>query len=129
AEWRKRLPGTFLPDLLLLVEGPTDALLIPHLAGCLSVDFDSLGVMVLPAGGSNQVLRRFLDLRDLISIPIVVVVDSDAGQQAEVLADALRDNDRLHVLKSGEIEDVFADEVLVDLVNEHLKNQRLVKQI
>lgn len=128
-QWRSRLPGSFLPDLLLLVEGPTDALLIPHLAGCLAVDFSELGVMVLPAGGSNQVLRRFLDLRDLTAIPMVVVVDSDAGQQAEVLADALRDRDRLHVLKSGEIEDVFADEVLVGLVNEHLKSQRLVKLI
>lgn len=127
--WRFRLPGGFLPEQVLLVEGPTEALLLPHLATLLAVDLDALAVFVLPAGGANQVLRRFLDLRDLTVLPIVSVLDGDATSQASVLADSLRDCDMLHVLQAGEIEDVFDDRVLVRVVNKYLGTVRLAQQI
>lgn len=117
---RLQLPASFLPELILLVEGPTEALILPGMARCLDADFESVGALVLPAGGANQVLRRFLELRDICTLPIVSVLDSDAESQAAILEDSLRDIDRLHVLKSGEIEDVFDEVLFGRLINIHL---------
>ncbi len=128
-KWRPLLPGSFLPHLIILVEGPTEALLLPHLAQCLSISFAALGIHILPAGGANQVVRRFLELRDLTLLPIVCLLDRDAQSQACLLSDSLRDKDRLHVLGAGEIEDVFACELLVELINEHLSSHGLPQQI
>jgi len=129
SESRSRLPGGFLPELVLLVEGPTEAMLLPFFAKSLGVDLAACGVTVVAAGGANQVVRRFLELRDTVDLPIVVVLDADAGSHASTVADMLRDKDRLHVLSAGEIEDVFEIESFVRLVNEHLSQSRLVSPI
>gem|GEM_PF-1099187 len=121
AAWRSRLPGTFLPQLLLIVEGQTEALLIPYLTRSLGVDLDSLAVSVAPVGGAKQAARRYLDLRDLVDIPIVVVLDNDAAEESQLVMDMLRPCDRLHVLSSGEIEDVFEKGVVIELLNRYLQ--------
>jgi hypothetical protein len=127
--WRSRLPASFLPNLIILVEGPTEALILPGMARCLSLDLDAAACLVLPAGGANQVLRRFLELRDISTLPLVAILDSDAQSQAAILGDSLRDNDSLHVLKSGEIEDVFDDPTFVRLINIHLGGLGIGQQI
>ncbi len=121
AAWRNRLPGTFLPQMLLIVEGPTEALLIPYLTRSLGVDLDYSAVLVAPVGGAKQAARRYLDLRDLVAIPIVVVLDNDAAEESQLVMDMLRPGDRLHVLSSGEIEDVFDKAVVIELLNRYLQ--------
>jgi len=122
---RAALPGSFLPALILLVEGPTEALLLPHFARCLGFDLDAHAVMVVAAGGANQVLRRFLDLRVLTTLPIAVVLDGDAREPSTLIAEALRKEDRLHILSAGEIEDVFDQPVFLSLLNDYLRTGRL----
>ncbi len=129
AESRARLPGSFLPNLVLLVEGPTEAMLLPYFAKRLNVDLDACGVVVVASGGANQVVRRFLELRDTVALPIVIVLDADAGSHASTVEDMLREQDRLHVLTDGEIEDVFDIDAFVNLVNEHLSESRLVHPV
>ncbi|HEY9868803.1 MAG TPA: ATP-dependent endonuclease [Candidatus Obscuribacterales bacterium] len=124
AAWRPRLPGSFLPELVLLVEGPTEAILLPWFASRMGIDLDASGVAVLAAGGANQVVRRFLELRDTVVLPVVTVLDADAGEHAATLADMMREKDRLHVLSGGEIEDVFSIDELVTLVNKYLHELR-----
>jgi hypothetical protein len=114
---RKQLPASFMPSLLLLVEGGTEAVLLPHLARLINRDFDALAVMVTSVGGSKQMARRYLELKDSIVLPIVIVVDRDAEEQIEMLSDALRDQDRLHTWSDGEIEDTFQIDVLVRHLN------------
>lgn len=121
AAWRNKLPGTFLPQLLLIVEGQTEALLIPYLTRTLGVDLDNAAVFVAPVGGAKQAARRYLDLRDLVDIPIVVVLDNDAAEESQLVMDMLRPCDRLHVLSSGEIEDVFDKAVAIELLNRYLQ--------
>jgi len=125
SRWRPRLPGSFLPRMALLVEGPTEAILLPHLARCLDFDFDAAGVCVIAAGGANQVLRRYLDLRDLTTVPVLAVLDADARAPASVVSGSLRDCDRLHVLEVGEIEDIFGDQEFLVLLNRFLRSHRL----
>ncbi|MBX9880060.1 MAG: ATP-dependent endonuclease [Candidatus Obscuribacterales bacterium] len=121
AAWRNKLPGTFLPQLLLIVEGQTEALLIPYLTRNLGIDLDSSAVLVAPVGGAKQAARRYLDLRDLVDIPIVVILDNDAAEESQLVMDMLRPCDRLHVLSSGEIEDVFEKAVVIELLNRYLQ--------
>lgn len=120
-KWRDKLPGSFLPNVIVIVEGLTEAVLLPHLLRCLNVDADESGVLIVPAGGARQVVRRYSKWRDLVSLPILVILDKDAEVQAEVLRESLRTIDRLHILAAGEIEDIFDDKLLVLLVNEHLR--------
>lgn len=122
AAWRNRLPGAFLPQLLLIVEGQTEALLIPYLTRSLGIDLDNAAVFVAPVGGAKQAARRYLDLRDLVAVPIVVVLDNDAAEESQLVMDMLRPSDRLHVLSSGEIEDVFDKAVVIEFLNRYLQS-------
>jgi hypothetical protein len=103
--YRKQLPGSFLPRAILLVEGQTEALLIPHFAKLSGCDFNEAAVTVLASGGANQVLRRYIHWRELTGLPIISVLDGDAVEQAKSLSEHLRENDRLLSLPEGEIED------------------------
>jgi hypothetical protein len=120
-EHRAELPGGFLPKLILLVEGETESILLPHFAYLLGHDFSAMGVMVVSAGGGKQVARRYFELRDVVELPIVMLTDADAGEEIEVAAEALREHDRLHIWKDGEIEDTLETEILVQQVNNFLQ--------
>jgi hypothetical protein len=118
---RSNLPGGFLPERILLVEGPTEQIVIPHFARCLNLDFDARRIMLVPSGGANQVLRRYLNFRELVSIPIQCLLDGDVAQYAEAISEHLRDQDELFSLDSGEIEDVFSREQLTRIANSYIQ--------
>jgi hypothetical protein len=118
---RSNLPGGFLPERILLVEGPTEQIVIPHLARCLNLDLDARRIMLVPSGGANQVLRRYLNFRELVSIPINCLLDGDVAQYAEAISEHLRDQDELFSLDSGEIEDVFSREQLTQIANSYIQ--------
>jgi hypothetical protein len=119
---RHELPGHFLPEVILLVEGETESILLPHFANLLGYDFSTMGVMLLSAGGARQVARRYFELRDVVTLPMVLCVDADAGEEIEVAKEALRDSDRLHIWKDGEIEDTLETQVLVQQLNAFLQS-------
>jgi hypothetical protein len=119
-EKRNELPGHFLPRVIVMVEGGTESVLLPHFASLLNIDFASLGIMIMPAGGSKQMVRKFLDLRDSTSIGIALIFDADAVEQMELVEDSLRDCDQLHRWNNGEIEDTLPVEILVQQLNSFL---------
>ncbi len=129
AAFRNRLPGGFLPRLLLLVEGPTEELLIPHFALSMKFSLDAAAIAVVAAGGANQAARQYVELAELLSLPVMVVLDGDARSQATAIRDCLRDCDRLIVLSSGETEDTFQLPVLIKWLNYYLQNGRLSQPI
>lgn len=118
---RDELPGNFLPHLILLVEGETESILLPHFANLLGFDFGRMGIMLVSAGGGKQVARKYFELRDVVSLPIVLFTDADAGEEIEVAAEALREHDRLHIWKEGEIEDTLDRDTLVQQLNTFLQ--------
>ncbi len=126
---RNRLPGAFLPRLLLLVEGQTEAVLVPVFGRCLNFNFDIHGVYLQSSGGAKQVLKRFLQLHNTCTLPIVCVLDADAVEQAELLKENLRQNDRLVHLESGEIEDAFSAKRLVFSLNQYARASGLEQGI
>ncbi len=129
ARWRKQLPGSFLPRVLLFVEGQTEAVLVPAFGRCLNFPLDANGIYLQSSGGAKQVLKRFLQLHSTCNLPIVCVLDADAIEQAELLKQHLRDHDRLIHLESGEIEDAFSAKRLVYSLNQYAKENGLEQGI
>lgn len=119
-ECAKKLAGKLRPNLLLLVEGQTEAIVLPHFARLSDLSFSQLGVEVIASGGAKQVARRYLTIKDTVRLPIVCVLDGDAEHSAELIEDALRDCDQLVSLAVVELEDSYSYEQLLYLLEEHL---------
>ncbi len=117
ASMRSELPPGFLPKRLLLVEGATEQILLPHFAECIASDWNERAVLIIPAGGANQVVRRYPQLREQVKLPIDCVLDGDVASQAENIAGRLKNGDSLYVLASGAIEEAFPRDQIVELVN------------
>jgi hypothetical protein len=126
---RASLPGNFLPNFILLVEGATEVILLPCFAALLGFNFARSGAMVVAAGGANQVAKRYLYLREVVKLPIFVVLDRDAEAQIEILQSSVRSGDRLHVLADGEVEDILTNEVFVSLLNKYIQSMTLSDSI
>ncbi|MBS2001892.1 MAG: hypothetical protein JST44_10340 [Cyanobacteria bacterium SZAS LIN-5] len=120
--FRSDLPGGFMPRTIVIVEGPTEEVLLPRFAKVMGVDFQSQAFMIVSAGGAKQVAKRYLFLRDLVALPIVCILDRDAEEQASLISDAVRDCDRLFVLRSGEIEDTFDTATFARHLNKYLES-------
>ncbi|MBY0359976.1 MAG: ATP-dependent endonuclease [Candidatus Obscuribacterales bacterium] len=118
---RAKLPASFQPEMVILVEGPTEAILLPHFAQLDRFDFTASGILVIPCGGTNQLERRYLILRDICRIPVLLVLDNDAEEKINTIKDILRPHDRLFVWRTGEIEDTFEINFLVKLLNSYLQ--------
>jgi hypothetical protein len=119
-ECAKKLAGKLRPNLLLLVEGQTEAIVLPHFARLSGLSFSQLGVEVIASGGAKQVARRYLTIKDTVRLPIVCVLDGDAEHSAELIEDSLRDCDQLVSLAVVELEDSYSYEQLLYLLKEHL---------
>lgn len=116
AQRRKQLPSHFQPNQILLVEGATESILIPRFADLLKADLDALAV--IPCGGANQLVRKYIALADITPMPICCLIDKDADEQSSAIKPILRDNkDALHVWSEGEIEDALGQDILLRYLN------------
>ncbi len=114
---RAALPGSFLPSILLFVEGQTECILIPAISKLLATDLDVMAVDITDCGGAKQVVKQYLNLKDVSVLPTVCVLDSDVAEPAEIISDSLRDTDRLITLSHKEIEDTFSEGTFMRLLN------------
>ena len=107
-QWLQTLPGALEPRVVLLVEGNSECIILPQVARVMNIDLAESGILVVSSGGARQVARRYLNLRDLLGIALVAVLDGDALEEAEVVQEALRPQiDLLKVFDGGELEDSF----------------------
>ncbi len=112
---------TPLPEkMVLLVEGNTEQIALPHLAKCMGIDFNKHGLAIICVGGKNQMLKQFMDWVAASKLPLRVILDSDAEEQIEAIQAHLREQDKLFVIKEGEFEDSFELDSLIDLANQIL---------
>jgi hypothetical protein len=116
AQRRSSLPAGFLPNRVVLVEGATEQILLPHFARCLHAGWNERAILVHPVGGANQLTRRYPTLRSKVKIPVDCVLDGDVESQAQVMAAQVKNGDRLFILK-GTIEEEFPRELIIDLTN------------
>lgn len=116
------LTAEFLPEKLLLVEGQTEAILVPLFAQLLDFDFNKQRVHMISGGGANQVAKRFLTLRETTRLPIACLLDGDAESQYDTISEHLQHNDILTSLVTGEFEDTFEISIFTSLLNRYLQS-------
>ena len=116
------LEPDFLPQKLLLVEGQTEAILLPLFAEISEFRFLNNRVLMISGGGANQVAKRFLSYRQAAKLPIACLLDGDAQSQYDVIQQHLDNSDLLFSLAAGEFEDTFDLPVFVRLLNLYLQS-------
>ena len=109
-------------ELVILVEGITEEILLPAFARYLNYDFYSKGVQIIPAGGKNQVVKMYYKLASELKLPLFVLLDKDAESNIKQIKPKLRKQDKIHLVSCGEFEDLLPKSLILKTVNEHFKN-------
>ncbi|WP_303673518.1 ATP-dependent endonuclease [Vampirovibrio chlorellavorus] len=104
---------------LLIVEGETEKLLLPVFAKAMNLDFDRLGIHLLPAGGKNHVLSIYRQQAKSLNCPIFTVLDQDAADIAAELRANARKGDYIFSIEEGEFEDIYDLSLVVKTINTH----------
>lgn len=107
---------------VLLVEGITEEILLPKFAKIYGTDFDKNGITVLPAGGKNQSVKVFYELSETLKLPVIILFDKDATENAKEIESKLRKGDKIHILDCGEFEDTLSLNHIKRTLNQIFKN-------
>ncbi len=124
-ETREKYATLFPVSKVVLVEGITEEILLIEFAKILGLDFKKEGIFVLGAGGKNQVARKYYKLIEEIRIPIFILLDSDAKEIANLIIPKLRNKDKLHLIKTGEFEDILTGKLIKNALNFHFAQNML----
>lgn len=106
-------------EKLVLVEGITEEILLPKFALKCGVDFDKEGINLISAGGKNQVVKLFYQYAEILKLPIFVLLDKDGAENYNEIKPKLREIDKVHVLSSGEFEDLLPLNLIKRTLNKH----------
>ena len=109
-------------EKVIIAEGITEETLLPKFSKFCGYDFYENGVKILSAGGKNQVVKLYYKLSEELKIPIYVLLDKDAKSNVESINKKLRVQDKVHLLNSGEFEDLLPKPLIVKTVNNEFKN-------
>lgn len=104
---------------LVIVEGETEKLLLPVFAQAMNLDFDQLGVHILPAGGKNHVLSIYRQQAAVLNCPIFVVLDQDAQAIGDKIRADLRKGDYIFTIQEGEFEDLYDLRLVLKTINQN----------
>lgn len=108
--------------LVLLVEGATEEILLPKFAKKIGIDFEKEGVLIIASGGKNQVAKSYLEQKYTLKLPIVILLDSDAQEQADDIQKVIRPQDKIRLIQEGEFEDIIAPKLILKALNKEFKN-------
>lgn len=104
---------------LVIVEGETENLLLPLFAKAMGLDFNALGVYLLPAGGKNHVLSLYREYALNLRLPIFVVLDRDAEAIVDELSSNPRPQDYIFHIAEGEFEDMYDLPLMLQTINHY----------
>ncbi len=129
-KWLKTLGDTspnnntygFPVKKIILCEGITEEILLPEFAKICGYDFNKHGIHIISAGGKNQVVKYFYNFSESLKIPVFILLDSDAKSNLEEIKPKLREFDKIHLLKSGEFEDLLPDSLIIKTLNYETQN-------
>lgn len=109
-------------EKIILCEGITEEILLPKFAKICGYDFNKNGIYIVSAGGKNQVVKYFYNFADCLKIPIFVLLDNDAKDNLKQIQPKLRPIDKVHLVKSGEFEDLLPNNLIIKTLNYATKN-------
>lgn len=101
---------------VIISEGITEEILLPVFAQITGNDFDKNGIYLLSAGGKSKVTGLYNELKDILKIPVMILLDNDAKSVFEELNGLLRNCDKAFLL-SGEFEDALPLKLIKRTVN------------
>ncbi|MEE3348787.1 MAG: ATP-dependent endonuclease [Candidatus Gastranaerophilaceae bacterium] len=107
---------------VVICEGITEEILLPVFADILNYNFDKNGIQLISAGGKNQVVKLFYKFAEQLKIPIFVLLDSDAEQNAIEIEPKLRKHDKIYRIESGEFEDILPKKLVEKSIKSSIKN-------
>ncbi len=110
-------------EKILLCEGQTEFTLLNSLFSLFDINLDKTGILVIPAGGKNQVARKYYSMIEYVKLPFFILLDKDASLVSNLIQTKLRKKDKLYLLKSGEFEDLIPKNTLLKAVNHIHKNE------
>lgn len=120
---RRHFDGFCFPiEKLVLCEGITEEILLPKFAKICGVDLGKKGIYIISAGGKNQVVKYFYNFSQVLKIPIFVLLDNDATNNLNEIRPKLRKNDTIHLLRSGEFEDLLPDSLIIKALKQATEN-------
>jgi len=109
-------------EKIIIAEGVTEETLLPVFGRFCGCDFDREGIKIIPAGGKNQVVKLYYELSETVKLPIFVLLDSDAKENLEQIKPKLRTQDKIHLVKCGEFEDLLPPELIKKTLEYELSN-------
>lgn len=119
---RKEFSTRYPIEKVILAEGITEEILLPKFGWLLGCDFDKSGIWVIGAGGKNQVVKTYYKLAQELKIPIFILLDNDAKENLEQISPRLRKKDKIHLISSGEFEDLLPRDLILKTVNSEFQN-------
>lgn len=120
-EFEKNNTSLYKAKLLIIAEGVTEELLLKKIGSIWHLDFEKYGIKIHGAGGKNQAVKEYNEMKDRLKIPILVLFDSDAEENAELIKKIIRKKDSVYRIKQGEFEDLLSDKLIVDSINNQFK--------
>lgn len=121
-DFRQKMAVKFPIKKVLIVEGITEEILLPVFSQLLGYDFAKHGIMIIPAGGKNQVVKLYYQYAQSLKIPMFILLDKDAEENVKSINFRLRNKDKVYLLNSGEFEDLLPKELIVKTLNSLFKN-------
>jgi len=107
---------------IILTEGATEEILLSEFAQKLGYDFDREGILIIGAGGKNQVARKYYKMADEIKLPVFILLDFDAAETKELIMPKLRPKDEIYLIKAGEFEDIIDIDLIIKSINANFSN-------
>ncbi len=124
--------GTFYPiEKLVIVEGITEEILLPEFAKRLNKDFGKHGIYIYGAGGKSKSPSLYMELKDKLNIPVILLFDSDAKEISESLKKILNKKDKCIIIENGEFEDILSLNLIKRTLNNEYKpaTQLLISEL
>jgi hypothetical protein len=112
----------FPVEKIILCEGITEEILLPKFAQICGFDFNKHGIYIISAGGKNQVVKYFYNYANCLKIPIFVLLDNDAKENLQEIKPKIRNIDKIHLVRSGEFEDLLTNSLIIKTLNYETKN-------
>ncbi|MBE7707880.1 MAG: ATP-dependent endonuclease [Cyanobacteria bacterium SIG27] len=122
-ELRKKENLLYPIEKIILCEGQTEHTLLETIFKKLNYDINQNGVLILPAGGKNQVARKYYSMLEYVKLPFFILLDKDAMPIKDLIEPKLRPVDTIYLIKNGEIEDIIPQNILQKTINIVHKNE------
>ena len=119
---RKKYSTRYPISKVILAEGITEEILLPKFGRLLGYNFDEEGIQVIGAGGKNQVVKTYYKLAEELKLPIFILLDNDANANLNQIKPKLREIDKVHLISSGEFEDLLPQNLILKTINYELQN-------